>query len=385
MKRASRLLDAVVDYQNLRLAWLKAVRGKRHSAPAVFFSRQLTANLAAVGARLASGQPDWGHYRSFVVSDPKQRTISSADFDQRVMHHALMNVLEPLFERHLVDHSYACRKGRGTHAAVMQAFHNGKGHNLYLQLDVRKYFDSIDHLVLKTLLRRLVKDHQILLLLDSLIDSYGTCPGKGLPIGNLTSQFFANYYLSGFDHHILEQIRPRAYVRYMDDFVLWFDAVEDRTAALAAVQALALVDLKLTLKPAVVGTSSQGLAFLGFLIRRDGIYLLQKARKRMRRRAQAIQQDLREGTITEDIASERAVSVNAAVLLARCGAFRARLWREAASGSNRVLRGGSWNNNASNATVSNRNNNNPNNQNNNIGFRVVRPPQKSGGSPATGT
>ena len=333
---------------------------------------------------MASGQPDWGHYRSFVVSDPKQRTISSASFDQRVMHHALMNVLEPHFERHLVDHSYACRKGRGTHAAVLQAFHNGKGHGLYLQLDVRKYFDSIDHAVLKLQLRRLLKDSEVLDLLDSLIESYCTSPGKGLPIGNLTSQFFANYYLSGLDHHLLEVLRPRAYVRYMDDFVLWFDSADDRAAAVAAVQTFATAELKLTLKPAAMGTSSQGLAFLGFLIRRDGIFLLQKARKRMRRRAEAIQKDLREGTITEDIASERAVSVNAAVLLARCGAFRAKLWREAASGSNRVLRGGSWNNNATNATVSNRNNNNPNNQNNNNGFRVVRPPQTSGGSPAEG-
>ena len=108
----------------------------------------------------------------------------------------------------MIYHSYACRKNRGTHAALRYAFSKSKGFPWFLKLDVRKYFDSIDHAVLKRFLSRLIKDKKTLRLLSGIIDSYGVRPGRGLPIGNLTSQFFANLYLSSLDHYILEQLKP---------------------------------------------------------------------------------------------------------------------------------------------------------------------------------
>lgn len=177
--------------------------------------------LALIKAGNEAAEPDWGHYHQFTIYDPKVRVISAAPFCERVMHHAIMNVLEPVFENHLMFHSYACRKGKGIQAAILYAFSCSKAHHWFLKLDIRKFFDSISHQILKNQLRRLFKDTRLLFLLDSLIDSYQTSPATGLPIGNLTSQFFANHYLFAMDHYILEKLRPRAYVRYMDDFVLW--------------------------------------------------------------------------------------------------------------------------------------------------------------------
>jgi len=326
MKRVGGLLPQIITYENLRLAWLKALRGKRKSNAVLLFSRNVDANIEKIKIRLESDNPDWGNYRSFTITDPKERIISAAPFPERVMHHAIMNVLEPCFERQLIHHTYACRKGKGTHAAVLYAFHKAKGHSWFLKLDVRKYFDSIDHQVLKCQISRLLKDPQLLNHLFLLIDSYHTLPGIGLPIGNLTSQYFANLYLSGLDHFILEQLGPSGYVRYMDDFVLWSDNKADLVAIFQKVEAFCLQNLKLNLKPAILGQSKDGLPFLGFLIKSQGIYLLQKSKQRMKKGAIAIEYELANGQIDENKAAERSISMTAAVLLARCRSFRAKLW-----------------------------------------------------------
>lgn len=258
MKRLGLLFEAIVDRQNLALAFLKALRGKRRSADALVFCRAVDANLATVRERFLALDPEWGPYRSFVISDPKERVISAAPFADRVMHHAVMNILEPLFERQSIFHSYACRKGKGTHAAVLRAFGNTKAWPWFLKLDVRKYFDSVDHRVLECQIGRLIKDGRVLRLLQPLIDSYQTLPGKGLPIGNLTSQFFANLYLSRLDHFILEQLRPAAYVRYMDDFVLWARGEEVVLSALSGICDFCADNLSLALKPPVLAASAQG-------------------------------------------------------------------------------------------------------------------------------
>ena len=146
MKRQSNLYDPIVDYQNLRMAWLKSIRGKRRSSSVLLFSRDVSANLQSIRNR-PTGSPEWGDYRSFVITAPKKRVISAAVFEERIMHHAIMNILEPIFERHLIFHSYACRKGKGAHAAVLYAFKQCKGRRYFLKLDLRRYFDSIDHAV----------------------------------------------------------------------------------------------------------------------------------------------------------------------------------------------------------------------------------------------
>ena len=328
MKRQNRLFEQVVDYNNIRLAFLKALRGNRNSHSAVNFCKNIEKNLTSVRNKIISLDCEWGNYRSFMIKDPKLRIISTAPFEQRIMHHAIMNVLEPVFDRPMVCHSYACCKGKGSHAAVRYAFGRCKATLFFLKLDIRKYFDSIDHEALKTHIRRLIKDTRVLFLLDGVIDSYETAPGKGVPIGNLTSQFFANLYLADMDHFILEQLRPSAYCRYMDDFVLWSSSQTELKTMFMQVNEYVTQNLKLTVKRPVFGKTVAGLPFLGFLIKEKGIYLLQKSKRRFKNRIAEITASLYSGVINEEKAAERARSVCAAINLARTNHLRKKVFEE---------------------------------------------------------
>jgi retron-type reverse transcriptase len=181
------LFEDIAGYHNIRLAFLKAIRGKRSSSEVTLFCQNVDRNLRAIQNRLMAGDIQWGRYRSFTITDPKKRIISAAPIEDRIIHHAIMNILEPLFERQMIYHTYACRKNWGTHAAIQYAFSKSKGFPWFLKLDVRKYFDSVDHAVLKRIISRLIKDKKTRCLLSGIIDSYETAPGRGLPIGNLTS------------------------------------------------------------------------------------------------------------------------------------------------------------------------------------------------------
>jgi len=322
MKRQNFLFENIVTYNNIRLAFLKAVRGNRSSPQAVNYCRNLDNNLSLLRTKLLTLNCGWGGYKSFLITDPKLRTISTAPFEQRIMHHAIMNILEPVFDRPMIRHSYACRKGKGTHAAVLYAFRQCKTSPYFLKLDIRKYFDSIDHEILKEQLRRLIKDTRVIALLDGIIGSYETAPDKGVPIGNLTSQFFANLHLAFLDHYILEKLRPCAYCRYMDDFVLWSDSQEKLKTMFTLVDEYVTQNLKLSVKPPVFGNAACGLPFLGFLIKEKGIYLMQKSKRRVKERMTEISAALYTGNITEEKAAEQARSVFAAISLARTNRFR---------------------------------------------------------------
>ena len=325
MKRRNFLFDEVVEYGNIRLAFLKALRGNRSSLSAINFCNSIDNNLASIRHKLQTLNCEWGNYHSFLITDPKLRVISTAPFEQRIMHHAIMNILEPIIEKSIIYHSYACRKGKGTHAAVRYAFNQCKSEQFFLKLDIRKYFDSIDHATLKTQLRRQIKDARVIFLLDGIIDSYQTFPGKGVPIGNLTSQFFANMYLSCLDHYILEKLHPAAYCRYMDDFVLWASSSVKLKNMLIQINNFAGDNLSLSLKQPVFGKSASGLPFLGFLIKEKGVYLLQKSKRRVTERMSEIDALLYHNNITEEKAAERARSVLAGIALARTNRFRQKL------------------------------------------------------------
>jgi hypothetical protein len=328
MKRLNNLFDGIVDYQNIRLAFLQAIRGNRKSPKVHAFCRNIDSNLRRIRDKLTALDCDWGNYHSFTITDPKLRVISTAPIEQRIMHHAIMNVLESVFDRPMICHSYACRKGKGTHAALLYAFHQGKHHPYFLKLDVRKYFLSIDHEVLKAILARYIKDIRVLSLLNAIIDSYETDKGKGIPIGNLTSQFFANLYLAGLDHFVLEQLRPSAYCRYMDDFVLWAHSKAALKTMLHRIDAYVTDELRLTLKQAICGKSDDGLPFLGFLLKDSGIYLLRKSKRRVTDRMACISTALYKEEISEEKAAEQIRSVFAAINLARTQRFRALLCRK---------------------------------------------------------
>jgi len=281
MKRATSLFNQIIDYENIRLAWLKARKGKSSKLVVRRFSRNVNFNLKIVQNNLKSNPPVLSSYTQFTIFDPKERVISVVPFIDRVMHHAIMNVLEPVFERQFIFHTYACRKNKGSHKAVLYTLEKVRKCKYFIKLDVRKYFDNIDHEILKKMLSRIIKDRECLNLLFAIIDSYGLGQeGKGLPIGNLTSQFFANFYLSFLDHYILEELKPCGYVRYMDDFILFSNSKDDLRKFLDKIQIFCLEKLKLELKPFILGRTKDGVSFLGYMINKNGIKLTQKSRRR---------------------------------------------------------------------------------------------------------
>ncbi len=167
-----------------------------------------------------AGSYNPGDYSYFTIYEPKKRTISVVPFRDRVVHHALVNVLEPIYENRFIYDSYATRKGKGTHKAILRAQRFMRKNRWYLKMDIRKYFDSIYHAILNAILARKIKDPFILDLCRKIIAKGGD-GRRGLPIGNLTSQFFANVYLDLFDHFIKDKLRITGYVRYMDDFCVF--------------------------------------------------------------------------------------------------------------------------------------------------------------------
>ncbi|MBN1467018.1 RNA-directed DNA polymerase [candidate division KSB1 bacterium] len=295
MRRQGHLIEKIADLENLELAFYKAQKGKSVKREVIEYAQNLYANLFDLQQQLLSGCVKIGNYHFFTIYDPKQRLICAAPFGQRVLHHALMNVCHPHFEKVQIYDSYACRIDKGTYAALERAKHYNKRHRWFLKLDFRKYFDSIDHIVLKRHLGRFFKDGLMLNILADIIDSYSVSHHKGVPIGNLTSQYFANHYLAPLDHYIKEILRIKAYVRYMDDLALWHDDKEILKKAGMAIEDYSAHKLALILKPFCMNQSSYGLPFLGYLIYPDRIRLAHRSVNRFVKKLRTYEYQLHEG------------------------------------------------------------------------------------------
>lgn len=280
MKKANGLLPLIADPDNLRLAFWKARKGKSNSLEVQRFWAQLDQNLLYLRKQITEGKLELGAYHYFKIYDPKERQICASPFKDRVLQHALMNVCHAHFERVQVHHSYACRPGKGVHAALQQSQKFTCQYRYFLKLDVRKFFDSIHHLVLKAQLARLFKEESLLGMFYQIIDSYETSPERGLPIGNLSSQYFANHYLAGLDHFIKEQLQIKAYVRYMDDLVLWHDERSALKKCLREITDYVDKELKCSLKPPLLNYCTAGLPHLGYVLRPHNIRLSQRSRRR---------------------------------------------------------------------------------------------------------
>ncbi|MDR2964078.1 MAG: RNA-directed DNA polymerase [Bacteroidales bacterium] len=366
MKRAGYLIERIADMDNLSLAYCKARRGKQAKPDVQEFSAGLQANLLRLRHQLLAGTVAVGNYHFFKIYDPKERVISAAPFAERVMHHAIMNVCHAIFEKTLIADTYATRPGKGIYQAIAKARKAMKTYRYVAKLDFRKYFDSISHETLKHQLRSKFKDPALLAVFGQIIDSYSTSAGRGLPIGNLTSQYFANFYLSAFDHHIKETLRVPVYVRYMDDMLLFAESKEILKEYLQHIEAQS-EKLQLTLKAAVINQTEQGISFLGYKLFPSKVLLNRRSKIRFRRKMAEYNHYMETAQW-----SEKTYQMHLLPLLSFARyAYTKQLRKEIIEGSNRVLRGGSWNNNARNCRVSNRNNNTPTNRNNNNGFRLA--------------
>jgi len=216
MQRIGNLREDFLSFENLRLAFGKAFRGTRNHT-ACKFAFHLEKELFSLQNELATGAYMPGEYRYMAIETPKKRTIAIASFRDRVVHHSLVNVLEGVYEKRFIYDSYATRKEKGTHKAIKRAQVFMRKNQWYLKMDIRKYFASIDHEILLGILQRTIKDKCIIELSRKIIHMGGDGI-TGLPIGNLTSQFFANVYLDILDHYAKDRLRMKYYLRYMDDF-----------------------------------------------------------------------------------------------------------------------------------------------------------------------
>lgn len=295
MKRPGHLISKIAELENLQLAFYKAQKGKSGNPEVYHYGKHLSVQLPALQQQIVSGDVETGNYRYFTIYDPKERLICEAPFGQRVLHHALMNICHPFFEKVQIFDSYASRPGKGTYAALKRAQYFNKRYPWFLKLDFRKYFDSLDHDILKKQLCRLFKDRDLLQIFERVIGSYCVEQGKGVPIGNLTSQYFANHYLAPLDHYVKEVLKIRAYVRYMDDLVLWHN---NRSVLIDAGNRLARYSerkLNLTLKPFCLNRNSHGLPFLGYLVYPEQIRLAHRSRVRFIKKLKCYKENLELG------------------------------------------------------------------------------------------
>ncbi len=316
-------MGAIADGENLRLAFWKAARGKRGKADCLAFRQRLDEHLAAMRAELLAGDVPVGDYRYFKVHDPKERVICAAAFRERVLHHALMSVCEPVLERAAVFDSYACRKGKGRLRAVERAQGYARTHRWFLKMDIRQYFASIHHATLRELLRCKFKDPVLLGVFDRIIGSYHSTPGRGLPIGNLTSQHFANYYLAPLDRFIKEALRRGAYVRYMDDFVVWGQSGRELRAVCERVRAFLAAELKLELKAnAAINRTAFGMDFLGYRVLPGALRLARRSKARFARKFRRYEAAHWRGEWSELVLQQRMQALLAFVMPAESGAFR---------------------------------------------------------------
>lgn len=274
------------DWDNLYLAYRKASRGKRGLADVAQFEYKLEDNLFQLQQELKEQTYQPGEYHSFYIHDPKKRLISAAPFRDRVAHHALCNLIEPIFEKSFIFDSYANRIGKGTHKAIDRAQQFARRYKYVLTCDIRQFFPSIDHAVLFNILQEKVQAELLLRLIEKILQSgkgvlreeyemvyfesddlFAINRPRGLPIGNLTSQFWANCYLNPFDHFVKRNLRCKGYVRYVDDFLLFSnDKKELNLWRKKIIRQLCKFRLTLHANKCQSRPVTQGVPFLGFIV-----------------------------------------------------------------------------------------------------------------------
>ncbi len=315
MKRYSQLCESISSFENLWAAAYRARRGKRYRPDVLAFHHDLENQLFTLREKLLHETYQPGPYRTFPIRDPKPRLISVASYRDRVVHHAICQIIEPLYDRSFIDDSYANRLGRGTHKAVARCTYFARRYPYVLKCDIQKYFPSIDHEILKILIAQKIKCPRTLRLAGKIIDNSNPqeevvqyLPGddlftslerrKGIPIGNLTSQFFGNVYLNGMDHYIKEALHCGASLRFADDFLVFKDEKGRLHAILRSLQNY-LNRLRLKLHPhkCQVSPTVHGVEFLGWIIYPDHRRVRRSTGLRFQRQLRKLQQAYVKGWI----------------------------------------------------------------------------------------
>jgi retron-type reverse transcriptase len=317
VKTYRNLFDQITSFENLLSAARKAQLGKRFKAGPALFNLNLERELLSIQQSLLNRTYRHGPYRDFFVFDPKRRLISAAPYRDRVVHHALCNVIEPIFERSFIHDSYACRKGKGSHAAVRRYTEFARKNRYVLKCDIQKYFQSVDHAILLDMVSQKIRCPGTLWLIESVVASRRDTSvvfyfkgddlfspyqrPRAIPIGNLTSQFFANVYLNGFDHLVKDHLRCKYYIRYVDDFVV-FDNSKEKLRGVKAELETYLGSLRLCLHrdKSRVYRVKDGVRFLGYRIFPTHRLVAKANILAMRRRLRRYSRQYRDGEMSLD-------------------------------------------------------------------------------------
>lgn len=311
MRRAKGLCERVCHRDNLLVAVRRALRGKRGKPDARAYVADLERNLNALAAELRGGLLTVGRSTQFAIHDPKERLITAPFFAERVLHHAIMNVCEPEFERRLIHHTYACRRGKGQFAGLAAARRFASGHGWFLQMDVRKFFESIPKDNLLDRLERVFAEREVLSWFRQIVLAHEPGSLRGLPIGSLISQHCANLYLDGVDRVVTQGQRSGAYVRYMDDFVAWSGDRERLRSIRDAVEEQLRADgMAFKTKPSWNRTE-RGMNFLGHRVLPGRVEVSRISRIRYTRKVRGIGKALASGVLTESEAQAKLTACTA--------------------------------------------------------------------------
>ncbi len=267
--------ENIISPENLLAAWEEFVKGKRKKKDVQAFNRDLMTNILELYEDLKSGRYQHGGYHAFKISDPKPRDIHKASVQDRLMHHAIYRKLYPFFDRTWIADSYSCRNNKGTHRAMLrfqkfgrQMSVNRKRTAWILKCDIRKFFASIDHEILFSIVSKRISDSRTMALIKTIVQSFtSTGPGKGLPLGNLTSQLLVNVYMNEFDQFMKHKMKAHRYIRYADDFVIFSAGKKSLEEIIPKIRAFLDERLKLALHPTKISirTLASGVDFLGWI------------------------------------------------------------------------------------------------------------------------
>lgn len=319
-KKYDNLWDRLVSFENLLLAFKKAAKGKRSKPEVADFENNRERYLFELQKRLINKTYRPTGYASFKIYDPKERLVSAAPFHDRVVHHALCNVTEFIFERMFIGDSYANRKGKGVHKALDQAQRFSRKKQYVLQCDIRQFFPSIDHEILKEMLFRKIVDKDVCWLIDVITksgegvlneqyemvyypkdDLFAVNRARGLPIGNLTSQLWANVYMNALDQFVKRCLKCKCYVRYVDDFLLFSDSKQKLWEwKKGIVEFLWSLRLSMHMKSSTVYPVNNGIPFLGFILFPHKRRLKNRNARMFEKRLRRKQRAMRRGELSFD-------------------------------------------------------------------------------------
>jgi RNA-directed DNA polymerase len=322
MKRLGNLYEQIIDYENLWNAYLNARKNKRFRGDVLEFTHNVEENLIQIQNELIHKTYKVGKYREFYVYDPKKRLIMALPFKDRVVQWAIYRIIEPILDKQFIYDSYACRKGKGIQKAAdrlqywLRKLDRSVEKPYYLKLDISKYFYRIDHDILMQILERKIKDRDVLWLLETIIRSEDTkfgiplgdhgfererIDGIGIPIGNLTSQLFANLYLNELDQYAKHQLHLHYYIRYMDDVVILSEDKKEMRDVLEELSIFLQSELRLQLNnKTAIRPISTGIEFVGYRIWPTHRKLKKKTTKKMKRRLRYLKRAYARGEVSAD-------------------------------------------------------------------------------------